>query len=212
MWNHSSIQYLRSSSFIHPLGKYSLSIYFVADTAYEWKGPGGKKGYANTLFQVTILQMKYFLWQPMTIKPSQLEEKGKQWQNMLEFQITPVEFNVLTGVHQDIGVPSHFSSGILQITKSSKGGQKKEMKSPRTKPRQRFPAAKSHHEETAGSGSLVPHLHSLPIYPLSSSVVTEITPCRPSTPRTPWHWRKMHGAKEPSALSSTKLCRNSLPI
>lgn len=142
MWNHSSIQFLRSSSFIHPLGKYSLSIYFVADTAYKWKGPAGNKGYENILFQATILQMKYFLWHPMTTKLSQLGGRGKQWQNMLEFQIIPVQFNVLTGVHKGTGVPIHFSSGILKITKSYKGGQKKEMKSPQNQTKKKVSSSK----------------------------------------------------------------------
>lgn len=142
MWNHSSIQYLRSSSFIHPLGKYSLSIYLVADTAYEWKGPGGQKGYANTLSQVTILQMKYFLWHPMTAKLSRLGGTGKQSQNMLEFQIIPVTFNVLTGVHEDTGVPIHFSSGILKITQSCKGGRKTEMKSPQNRTKKKVSSSK----------------------------------------------------------------------
>lgn len=73
-------------------------------------------------------------------------EGVKQSQNTLEFQTIPVSFNVLTGVHEETGVPIHFLSGILKITQSCKGGREKEMKSPQHRTKTKV----SSHKESPG--------------------------------------------------------------
>lgn len=80
------------------------------------------------------------------------------------------------------------------------------MKSPQTQTKQRLPAAKSHQEGTAGTWSLVLYLHSLPIYSLSSSVITAIPPLRLSITQTaPACPEICMEAKDQNALSSKEL-------